>query len=188
MVITVLVARWNTNMNISLEEMQSHKSCDMQGGYIYRVFDGVCASNCATYLLYLIGRSIFNENGKLYSCYRTKKSLGEIILMDAEDTGIRCMDGQPVVKPTAIIKRIPVTDFLDWKRLKYEQEVFPGVSFDEIRDLLDEEHHQERPFSAHLKFHGYIELDEDEQAARRSMSRDEFKTYLQTKYNTVIKG
>lgn len=184
----MLVARWNTKMGITLEEMQNYKSCDKQYGIVYKDFDGVCASNCATYLLYLIGRSIFNDNGKLYSCYRTKKSLGEIVLMEAEDTGERCMDNQPVVKPTSVIKRIPVTDFIDWKHLKDEQDVVPGVAFGEIRDLLDEEHHQEKPVSAHLKFYGYIELDKEEQEARRTLSRDEFKAYLQHKYNAVING
>ncbi|UED70715.1 hypothetical protein [Brevibacillus sp. HD3.3A] len=184
----MLVARWNIQKDITLEEMQNFNSSDRQSGMVFRIFDGVCASDCATYLIYLIARTIFNDNGKLCSCFRTKKSLGEIVLMEAEDTGNRCMDRRPIVKPTTVIKRIPVAAFIDWRRLRDELNVVPGEAFSEIRDLLDAEHQQEIPYSAELKFHGYIELDKDEQEVRMSVSRDKFKAYLQGKYNAVIKG
>lgn len=179
----MLVARWQ-DIGITLEQMQDWKSGDHQHGMTYRFFDGISAANCATYLLYLIARTIFNDSGNIRSIFRTKKSLGEIVLLEAEDTGQRCMDHQPIVKPTAILTRIPATEFIDWKSLKTEKEVNPGPAFAKIRDLLDAEHHQEYPYLGKLKYFGYVALDHDEEKVRSTMNSDEFKEYLIKKYGT----
>lgn len=145
----MIVARWNNKAGITLEQMQAWQSTDQSGGFIYRFLDGVSASTSASYLLHLIIRSIYNdETGKIYSYYtRAKKNLGEILVLDAIDTGKRCMDKQPVVKPEKIIDRLPAYEFLNWSYLKDEKASPLGPRYLEIAKLLDAEHHQELAYS-----------------------------------------
>jgi len=188
----MLVARIQ-DQGITIEDMRNFRSHDYSHGLTFRQFDGVCAANCATYLLYLIARTCFNENGNPRSCFRTKKSLGELVLMDALDTGQRCMDNQPIVRPLKILKRVPVAEFIDWKVFAQKgkdefgdflSKVEPGPAFAEIRDSLEAEHHQETPFLAQLKFYGYISLDEEELKARKELDRNQFKEFLMNRYGS----
>lgn len=153
----MIVARWNNKVGITLEQMKAWQSTDQSGGFIYRFLDGVSASTSASYLLHLIIRSIYNgETGKIYSYYRrSKKNLGEILIMDAVDTGKRCMDNQPVVKPVKIIDHFPVYEFLNLSYLKDENASPLGPRFLELAKLLDAEHNQELIYNDHMKKHGY---------------------------------
>lgn len=114
-----IYARWQQQVGISLEEMQEFWSSNWHGGYQGRELPGLCATQDAEYLAELIIRTVCrDDDGKLYSRFRTKKALGEIVIFEGDDTGAQCMDHQPVVHPTRIIARIPVAEFLSWAYLK----------------------------------------------------------------------
>ena len=98
--------RWNQKPGITLAAMRRYRSQDFGAGdvvvrdaqgfghFVPQRMPGICATQDPSYIASLV-----------YQAGETM--VGEVLTMEASDTGARCMDGQPVVRPRKILSRTP---------------------------------------------------------------------------------
>ena len=104
--------RWNTKVGISLAAMKRHRSQDFAAEPVivrdargFGRFEpavrmpGLCATQDRAYIARII-----SEFGVW---------AGEVLEIEADDTGARCMDGHPAVKPRAILSRTPAAEWME---------------------------------------------------------------------------
>jgi hypothetical protein len=123
----MIYARWQ-NKRISLKKMQQHRSVNWRTGIgpdWENPFSGICATQDVGYLWVLVDKTRYNHNIK-------DNRMGEIVVFKGEDTGERCMDGEPIVKPIKILARFDGYAF--W----YDGKGNGGKGvFQEVKNLLE---------------------------------------------------
>lgn len=132
----MIVARYNFAEGLTLDQMRSYRSCDAWYGEILRELPGLVTTRDASYLQQIVVGSTFLREGGFHAKTRL---FGEVLLLDAEDTGARCMDRQPVVVPYEILYRMPVTDFINEMYVRGKSANMDGPKYDFIDRSLDYE-------------------------------------------------
>jgi len=132
----MIVARYNFAEGLTLDQMRSYHSWDSWYGELIRELPGLVTTQDAAYLQQVIVGSTFLREGGFHA---KTKLLGEVLLLDAEDTGSRCMDRQLVVIPYEILYRMPVTDFINERYVHGKSVRMDGPKYDFIDRSLDYE-------------------------------------------------
>lgn len=116
----MIYARWQ-NKNISLKKMQEFRSQNHKSGIgaTGEFFNGICATQDVGYLWELVDKTRWIHDIQ-------NNRMGEIVVFEGKDTGERCMDGEPIVKPVKIIVRFDGYDF--WYDGKRETGVYLEVA------------------------------------------------------------
>lgn len=118
---------------IPLEDMKGHQSCetDKRGQCLYKL-PGLTATQDAEYIARGIGSLVESYPDRYH---KPTDMHSEIVLFYGKDTGTRCIDGHPVVHPTKIVKRIPLSKFVDWKHVTSDKG-YQGTDFSRVEDVL----------------------------------------------------
>lgn len=89
---------------ISLKKMKSFKSSERDNILgITGTYSGISASRDYSYLRSMI------ETARMCGL---RRDAGEIIVLVGEDTGVRCKDGQPIIHPLWVSKRMSIHIFM----------------------------------------------------------------------------
>lgn len=132
----MIVVRYQKNEGISLNDMQSYHSLDGWNGTIKRRVSGVCSTEYASFLLHWIANNVAIG----YSGYHSKVNVyGEVLVLNVEDTGERCVENQPVVYPLEILLRVPIADFINLEYLRGRSYKMEGKKYYLVERLLDYE-------------------------------------------------